>query len=144
MSTTDTRALIFRSDPKHSIIFVTEPLLRYVGLPHKTPLELYSSKLLHKVSTANIASVPLAPWLSDLSLKHLLFPRQDLFDIIEGAERESTAQLKRSLKLAINATRAFSTPCGLKSSFKTNLLGAPIAEGVKYGTLHLTPLAVSE
>ena len=70
---------------------------------------------------------------------------QSLFEIVEGAERESTASLKRTLKLAINANRAYSTPCGLKSSFKTNLIGQPVADGlIKFGTLHLTPLADSE
>ncbi len=68
-----------------------------------------------------------------------------MFDIVEGAERESTANLKRSLKVAINACRAYSTPCGIKSSFKTNMLGQPVLEGtaIKYSTIHLTPLAVS-
>lgn len=69
---------------------------------------------------------------------------QDLFEIIEGAERESTATLKRTLRMAINANKAFSTPCGIKSSFKTNMLGQPVLEGVKFGQAHLTPLADSE
>lgn len=56
---TYTRALIFRKDAKQSIIFVSEPLLKFIGLPHKTPLELYSSKLLHKVSSLARSGVDL-------------------------------------------------------------------------------------
>lgn len=105
---------MFRKEGR-SIIFVTEPLLKFIGLPTNTPQQVYSSKILHR----------------------------DLFDIVEGAERESTAQLRRTLKLSINAGRCFSTPCALKSQLKTKLLEGTTAEGVKYGTLHLTPLRVS-
>ncbi|KAK4700436.1 hypothetical protein P7C70_g5809, partial [Phenoliferia sp. Uapishka_3] len=111
---TTMQVLVFRTEQRR-IIFVTEPFLRFSGLPHTSPLDLYSSKILHK----------------------------DFFELIVGSERHETSQLKKTLKIVINSGSSYSTPCGVRSQARS-LVSGKMKDIVKQGTLHLTPLKDQE
>ncbi|KAM0746620.1 hypothetical protein T439DRAFT_384030 [Meredithblackwellia eburnea MCA 4105] len=111
---TYTKVLVFRTEQRR-IIFATEALLRFCGLPHSSPLDLFSSRILH----------------------------QDVLDLLTGSRRGETSVLKKTLKVVINSGSPYSTPCGVKSLVRSAVSGQ-LVEIVKQGTLHLTPLKDQE
>ncbi|KAL8292443.1 hypothetical protein RQP46_001055 [Phenoliferia psychrophenolica] len=105
-----TKVVVFRKENRR-IIFVTEPFLRFVGLPHSTSQEKNSSKVLHK----------------------------DILDILVAENKTDTSLLRKSIKVAVAAGASCSIACGVRSRVRT-LTSGRSATVAKQGTLHITPV----